>query len=115
MSEPTIMYKPGWTFEWEGVCSPPDPCYLLVRKVGPDSDNPTAVHDATYRFEFPDGLDVPLLMNRLHGLEYHELCEWLRVDGVKVADPHRRDTEFILDAHRCGCALCGAALGEKPE
>ena len=82
---PDITYKAGWTFRWDGY-------HLVLDRALPCADTPGRLFFDAYRIPFPEGLDLNILLSRLHGLEYHELQEWLRVDGVKVAGPHRHDT-----------------------
>lgn len=84
-----ITYKPGFRFElfdhYEGL-------WLRIT---------ATVDDSTKQAELDLGIDVPVppfdnvgqfhrwLLWRLTCHEIHESCEWFKVDGVAVFDPHQ--------------------------
>ena len=88
MPNPVITYKDGWSFLWL------DEKRLQLHRSIPNSDGGENFQDE-YVIEFPDGFDLNLLTDRIHGLEYHEIQEWLRVDGEKALGPHTHDDVLL--------------------
>lgn len=95
---PQITYKPGWSFSWERHDGRE---MLFIKVVGPTSQGVDAYtgepREVTYAFE-QDPFDADALFNRIHGIEYHEACEWFRVDGELLFDPHATEGRLADDA-----------------
>ncbi len=89
---PKVTYKPGWTITWEHYDTKPH-LFLNLHVEGPDAKGLDAYDQATprsvdFKFAVTEPFDPDWLLNRIHGIEYHEVCEWLRVNGALVRDQH---------------------------
>lgn len=97
-----ITYKPGWRLilfphPWEGI-------WLSIRAELPDADWPTRTTVLNINTAVPPIPNTAYfrewLAYRLSRVEIHELREHLRLDGVKLYDPHAADANDPHDGLR---------------
>lgn len=85
----TISYKPGWRFE---VVTTEWDTGLLIGFDAPDANHPertVPVQTIDVRFGYlPSDHWVAQLRAAIRSLEFHEVDEWLCIDGVRVREPH---------------------------
>lgn len=120
-------YRPGWIMRFDDS----DPPMLVVEYDALDSRNP----DVSRRFTTHSRLlpehcrdedtFTAAIVNTVEELELHESREWLRRDGVLVADPHQDPSRWHCSCGTLGpvrrpdntpwtCSGCGTTA-KKPE
>ena len=89
-----MTYYPGWKFSVTETVEGPR-LRILTRL--PDSYNPNETVDLGIDSHLPPMPDEDYLktwiLDRLKRIAIHETCEWLRVDGKLVLDPHAEESQ----------------------
>jgi hypothetical protein len=97
-----LTYKPGWRFwiKWRPTAIPhwPDDVILHMEFDAPDANEPERMTIIGRDMMLPQGLMqmidgasagiIRWVMYSIKEMEIHEVDEWLRIDGVRLKNPH---------------------------
>jgi hypothetical protein len=104
-----FTYKPGWSFKVERRYRPEgwepkgyEEISVAIYAEFPDVHHPERMVPVGKHYIFPESalhtyapelIMMKIIHNWIRDLEFHEIDEWFRVDGVAVYDPHKAESE----------------------